>query len=140
MIKSNIMKKHYKPTKDGYVRRRYGGNMRFEHVIVWETAFGKKPEGYIIHHIDGDKLNNGISNLMLVTPTEHKRIHSGCVKRAGEWLKPCKVCGEYKPCDEEHWHYRDGWIRGRVCKNCSNRIRNERRRTQKQAENERQVQ
>ena len=107
-----------KPTKSGYIRMRRNGERRFEHVFVWESFFGEIPEGCQIHHIDGDKTNNDIGNLQLVTALEHKRIHSGCKKDGDEWMKPCSVCGEYKPCDREHWYYQDGWIRGRVCKRC----------------------
>lgn len=30
---------------------------------------------YVVHHIDGDKRNNNISNLMIVTPEEHEKLH-----------------------------------------------------------------
>lgn len=33
-------------------------------------------EGMIIHHIDGDPLNNSIDNLIELTPSQHKRIHA----------------------------------------------------------------
>lgn len=33
-----------------------------------------RPE-FHVHHIDGDKTNNVVSNLMAVTPDEHRRIH-----------------------------------------------------------------
>lgn len=45
------------------------------HNHVWEKHNGKMPKGYEIHHIDNNKLNNNIDNLMLVTPSEHAKIH-----------------------------------------------------------------
>ena len=57
----------------------------------WNTClFGKHlmekyQEGHQIHHKDGNKLNNNISNLELVDTLTHKRIHSGCELRNGEW-------------------------------------------------------
>ena len=47
-----------------------------EHVLVW-TGYHKRqrPEGHIIHHIDGDELNNDIKNLELLTRIEHLRVH-----------------------------------------------------------------
>jgi len=35
--------------------------------MVWIDTYGEIPEGYEIDHIDGDQLNNDISNLRLVT-------------------------------------------------------------------------
>lgn len=30
---------------------------------------------YVVHHIDGDKRNNNISNLIIVTQEEHEKLH-----------------------------------------------------------------
>ena len=50
-------------------------NTRF-HRDVWEYYSGKKiPEGYHIHHIDGNKLNNNFDNLECVTRDEHRNKH-----------------------------------------------------------------
>lgn len=45
------------------------------HVYVWEYYKGKIPQGYEVHHKDFDKNNNDISNLQLLTKSEHKRLH-----------------------------------------------------------------
>lgn len=43
---------------------------------IYETYYNcKVPKGYIIHHIDGNPLNNSLSNLKLLSDPEHKRIH-----------------------------------------------------------------
>lgn len=42
---------------------------------IWEEAFGEIPESYEIHHIDGDRSNNAIENLLCVSVEEHYRIH-----------------------------------------------------------------
>lgn len=42
---------------------------------VWEKEYGKIPKGYEIHHIDGDRSNNDISNLKCVSIDEHYNIH-----------------------------------------------------------------
>ncbi len=42
---------------------------------VWETANGPIPDGMEIHHIDGDRNNNDLCNLMMVTIHEHLDIH-----------------------------------------------------------------
>ena len=46
------------------------------HRFVWEENNGVIPKGYEIHHIDFDKSNNHISNLMLVDKKTHLEIHS----------------------------------------------------------------
>jgi len=88
-------------TRKGYRRIWDTGERRFkmEHIVVWEKHNGKIPEGYSIHHKDGNKLNNNITNLELVKALTHKRIHSGCKLINGEWWKPCRKCGEIQRID-----------------------------------------
>ena len=45
------------------------------HRRVWEKHWGEIPDGHHIHHIDGDKHNNDISNLLCVSVLEHMMIH-----------------------------------------------------------------
>ena len=40
-----------------------------------------------VHHIDGDKLNNDVSNLQLMTYREHTLLHWK-QKREGRWAEP----------------------------------------------------
>lgn len=44
---------------------------------IWEKHYGPIPtdQVYDIHHIDGNRSNNDITNLKLVTPQEHYDIH-----------------------------------------------------------------
>lgn len=44
--------------------------------LVWEAFKGKTPKGYVIHHIDHNKLNDRLDNLMLMTNEEHSRLHN----------------------------------------------------------------
>jgi hypothetical protein len=113
-----LREKSLKRTPKGYIRRKYKEGLKFEHVIVWEKHNGKIPAGFQIHHRDFNKTNNNISNLQLVTPLEHKRLHEGCILSNGDWFKPCKECGEYKKCDNQNWYFSRGWINGRLCKPC----------------------
>ena len=62
------------------------------HRAVWIYHNGKIPEGdYDIHHIDGNKANNDISNLQLLTRAEHHRVH---MKTAPEREHICENCGK----------------------------------------------
>ena len=46
------------------------------HRFVWEENNGVIPNGYEIHHIDFNKSNNHISNLIMLSKEEHLEIHS----------------------------------------------------------------
>ena len=51
------------------------------HRYVWEHYCGKIPEGFQIHHIDGDKSNNGIDNLAMMTDSAPQKLHGAEEKR-----------------------------------------------------------
>lgn len=46
------------------------------HRLVWELEKGPIPAGYIIHHINGNRLDNRIENLACITQKEHNKIHA----------------------------------------------------------------
>ncbi|MFA5239790.1 MAG: HNH endonuclease signature motif containing protein [Phycisphaerae bacterium] len=45
------------------------------HRDIWEDANGPIPKGYIIHHKDGNPLNNEPDNLQCVSTKEHGQLH-----------------------------------------------------------------
>lgn len=46
------------------------------HVYVWEYYNGSEvPKGYHVHHKDFNKKNNEIENLVLMSATEHSKLH-----------------------------------------------------------------
>ena len=64
-------------TSKGYARFTRGQNKgKFVHQFVMETWLGRSLiKGECVHHIDGNKLNNDIDNLALLTISGHARLH-----------------------------------------------------------------
>ncbi len=104
-------------TPKGYIRiwDKKTKRLRMEHDVVWEQAHGSIPNGMQVHHEDGNKANNVLENLRLVTPLEHKRIHGNCILTQGVWYKPCSICKKLKP--ESEYYKLKSWIMSE-CKEC----------------------
>lgn len=75
-----------KPT---WFTSRPGSKHVFLHHVIFCQASGITgiPKGFTIHHIDGDKKNNSIDNLALVTMKGHARIHHPPSARFTLWEK-----------------------------------------------------
>ena len=84
----------YKQNKNGHFGR--------IHRAVYHYYFGDIPEGYEIHHIDENKANNDISNLVMLTKLEHRQLH---IPKGQSFYKQkkifiCENCGkEYEAFD-----------------------------------------
>ena len=64
---------------------------------IWSDHFGPIPKdsngrSYEIHHIDGDRKNNDISNLKCITIEEHCEIHYN----QGDWAPCMKIAQRMK--------------------------------------------
>lgn len=61
----------------GYKIIKINGKSFYEHRIIMEDYIGRKlDDNEDVHHKDGNKLNNDISNLEIINKTEHGKIHA----------------------------------------------------------------
>lgn len=73
-----------KRSKDGYVLiyapnhpKATANNTVYEHQLVMEQHIGRYlKKGEVVHHIDGNRSNNDISNLLLLTNSDHAKLHA----------------------------------------------------------------
>jgi HNH endonuclease len=66
-----------------------GNGYTMKHRTIMMKALGLSawPEGWEVHHIDGDKLNNELDNLALVTKSGHQKLHKQKLGRLYLWEK-----------------------------------------------------
>lgn len=66
--------------------RRYKGRSGLpRHVLVWRAFRGDIPAGFEVHHINGDRGDNRLDNLMLLSRAGHLSLHRS---------RPCVACNE----------------------------------------------
>ena len=51
------------------------GNAGLLHRNIYRDYIGEIPKGYIIHHINCNKLDNNLSNLQCMTNSQHMKLH-----------------------------------------------------------------
>lgn len=66
---------HLQSTGRYYQSGRKEAGERLLHRRIWIEANGEIPDGYQVHHIDGDWSNNALENLRLVEREAHNRQH-----------------------------------------------------------------
>lgn len=59
-------------TEKGWVRT---------HRLVWEAAHGPLSKSQVVHHKDGNRLNNALKNLEAMTYSAHAKLHNNGSKR-----------------------------------------------------------
>ena len=60
-------------TASGYGSLRLSGKYYAIHRIVWTLHYGDISPGFVVDHIDGEPLNNNISNLRLILQSQNSR-------------------------------------------------------------------
>lgn len=62
---------------DWYTGRRGSKHVFVHSVVICEhLGITEIPKGFVVHHIDGNKHNNDITNLALMTNSAHLRLHA----------------------------------------------------------------
>jgi hypothetical protein len=90
--------RYFKTSEGYYAASRYYDN-RLMHRDVWHAANGPIPRTHTIHHRDGDKANNRLDNLQLVTHREHYHLHG---HRGWAAQSPAKTAAVMR----ESWQHR----------------------------------
>ena len=63
-------------TKDWYVRKRLpDGRLGYRYRWIWEQAYGPIPNGFMIHHKNGDRNDDRLENLEMDKVSDHVRMH-----------------------------------------------------------------
>ena len=81
-------------------------NGMYEHILVMEQELGRFLfSGEVIHHIDGNKSNNNLENLMLFSSDgDHREFHNFMTKirvcKNIDYVR-CGICKKYFDPDEE---------------------------------------
>lgn len=96
--------------EDGYRRVRVDGKYFYIHRLIWWLLTGKEvPEDLFIDHIDGNRLNNLITNLRLATALENQynkaRQDNGTSSYKGVWFDKAKDVWKASIRFKEKRHY-----------------------------------
>lgn len=85
---------------DGYIHK---GDLRQHRYVVEEHLGRKLLKSEHVHHINHDKTDNRLENLVVLNQSEHHRVHTGKSKKG--FYKTCMMCGIIKyhhPCKLKH--------------------------------------
>lgn len=119
-------------SNDGYYIVYINGKQIGFHRYIWEQHHGPITKGMEIHHINGDKLDNRIENLMLVDRNTHRKLHAGYQTIDGIVYKPCCKCGVIKPVTEYYSSDRKNGVKS-TCKECKSEYNREYHQDNKEA-------
>lgn len=86
--------------KNGYVLKKISeepSRWEFKHRYIWEQAFGKIPDGYLVVFADGNKENCDLNNLRLISrKTQAVMNGSGLSEATGEYFDTAVMIAELK--------------------------------------------
>lgn len=77
----------------GYMYITVNGKKRLQHRVIMEEHIGKAlTKSEHIHHINGNKIDNRIENLMIVSNKDHGQLHK--INRWSRKYDQCVDCGK----------------------------------------------
>ena len=105
------------PAPRGYSGKTYiRGLYVYEHRYLMEKKLGRLLlPGEVVHHINGDRLDNLIENLVVIAKIQHDIHHNGQRRSVPNTI--CPTCG--KPIYRARWHmkYFEHKYCSRACQN-----------------------
>lgn len=111
---------HFFLCTNGYYHTAYFGKTNRLHRVIMEQHLGRKLKSKEhVHHIDGNKLNNALSNLTILSHSEHMKLHGHEVTTAKTVLATCRVCGTKKRKPLSYIKYKHGGNTERFLSNYS---------------------
>ncbi len=90
-IKSNGKRKVFLKGYDvgkGYDSVKLNGKNFYRHKVIAECFLGERPTDYTINHVDGNKLNNDVSNLEYISRKENYKhaLDNNLKRNIGQYL------------------------------------------------------
>lgn len=92
---------------NGYCQVSFKGRIVYYHRLLWILVNGPIPEGIVLDHKDGDKLNNNLENLRLLTNRENAqntKYHRDGSLPGVHWYKQCAKWQAYIQVDGKVLH------------------------------------
>ena len=74
-VRIRIRKRYGRTIERAFVKVGEGKQWELRAHAIWRLTNGPIPHGLSIHHIDGNALNDALSNLALVSKARHLAIH-----------------------------------------------------------------
>ena len=75
----HLWKRGWWLSAQGYRMITIDGKPKAEHIYIMEKILGRKMKGRgkeVVHHLDGNKLNNKSNNLILMRMSDHQSMHA----------------------------------------------------------------
>lgn len=73
------------------------------HVYVWRKSHGEIKPGYHVHHMDKNKRNNELENLVCIKGEAHVSLH-GSERAQNDYDGLCKILAEKAVPKSKEWH------------------------------------